>query len=703
MKNTSENILDKIAEESGFAAVVLDDQGREIGSSNNNSICSILYHSHEFAPKCAEFCGEALKRSEGAEDTIEYHCHVGLYCRAKALKHDEKSLVAIVGRAFTKADSYRQVTERAISGDLQQFPPDQLFENVLIAGSDNSLQSLTTNFESLSASEIAGTFALVSKAVESPPESADEDILGISEIAEAPLPPRAIESDEVLELGPRLDDRLSDLFPDEIMEWRSIFGSFLTLDYTQACELILAFLSKRYDLDTMLWLERQDQRLETVAGLGELFERRSVKIAISGDEPRLVAAGRDGSALELAESRQDLPPDVRRTISLFPVMIGDEVRSVLALGSAVSRDLAKRLTQFCRMVASRIEILRLRNEVARRDTLSEAVTKFNENLQKIDGVDFWLHLTQVSAELLRAERASLLLRTKSNELRPMASVGIRADLSGEEKLGERFAKRTLEKRKPLLVKDLSSINIALAPPDRRYRTDSFISYPIEIGERGIAILNLTDKADGAAFSEYDLEVLRAITPQISVAIDRTQLKEKAGEYAQLSVTDSLTGLLNRRYLETRLTEEISRSDRHSYPMSFMMLDVDEFKSYNDRFGHPAGDEALKLVGHIVKDTLRAADVAARYGGEEFAVLLPQTTSQEAEVIAERLRQKIEEAAFQNRQVTVSIGIASCNPSPSSSMRDLISAADKALYRAKQKGRNNVQNFGNFEEARENVH
>jgi ligand-binding sensor protein len=104
VKNTSENILDKIAEESGFAAVVLDDQGREIGSSNNNSICSILYHSHEFAPKCAEFCGEALKRSERAEDTIEYHCHVGLYCRAKALKHDEKSLVAIVGRAFTKAD-----------------------------------------------------------------------------------------------------------------------------------------------------------------------------------------------------------------------------------------------------------------------------------------------------------------------------------------------------------------------------------------------------------------------------------------------------------------------------------------------------------------------------------------------------------------------------------------------------------------------
>jgi len=712
VKNGSKNVVDQIAED-GLALVILDEAGREISESNNNSVCALLYHSEEFGPQCGEFCGQVLNRSDEAGKTIEYTCHAGLYCNARTLKKDGKRLVAIIGRAFTKADNYRRLTERAVNGDLQQFPPDQLFENILIASSNSGLRDLARKLEDLSPEQADPLFALapfsveeaVAAAVKEEPDPAEDDILGISDITatRVPPPPRAAEYDEILDLGPGLDDRLAALFPGEITEWRSLFGSFLNLDYTEACESILAFLGKRYELPTLLWLERRAEHLEAVTGLGELYERRSVKVAISGDEPRLVTAGREGVGLELAESRTDVPADARRTIMLFPVMVGDDVRCVLVVEGAVTPELSRHLAQFCRMVASRIEILRLRSEVARRDTLSEAVRKFNENLQKIDGADFWLHLTQVSAELLRAERASLLLKGKASELRPMASIGIRVDLSDEENLGDRVAQHTLRKRQPLLVKDLRSVNIKGAPPGRRYKTDSFISYPIEIGDRGIAILNLTDKADGAEFSEYDLEVLRAITPQIAVAIDRTQLKEQAGAYAQLSVTDPLTGLLNRRYLETRLTEEVSRSDRHSYPMSFMMLDVDEFKSYNDRFGHPAGDEALKLVGHIVKDTLRAADVAARYGGEEFAVLLPQTNAEEAEVIAERLRQKIEEAAFPNRQVTVSIGIASCNPSPQGSIRDLISAADKALYRAKQNGRNNVQSFGDFEETRENVH
>ncbi|MCV4697493.1 GGDEF domain-containing protein, partial [Escherichia coli] len=91
--------------------------------------------------------------------------------------------------------------------------------------------------------------------------------------------------------------------------------------------------------------------------------------------------------------------------------------------------------------------------------------------------------------------------------------------------------------------------------------------------------------------ETDLELLNAIAPQIAVAIDRTALKSKAGEFEQLSVTDPLTGLLNRRYLQNRLAEELNRSKRHRFPMTLMMIDVDRFKSYNDTFGHPAGDEA----------------------------------------------------------------------------------------------------------------
>ncbi|HEY0049423.1 MAG TPA: GGDEF domain-containing protein, partial [Pyrinomonadaceae bacterium] len=162
----------------------------------------------------------------------------------------------------------------------------------------------------------------------------------------------------------------------------------------------------------------------------------------------------------------------------------------------------------------------------------------------------------------------------------------------------------------------------------------------------------------------------------------------AGEFEQLSVTDDLTGLVNIRYLNERLTEEIKRSERHGFPMSFMMIDVDDFKSYNDSFGHPEGDRALKLVGALLKEGLRGADVAARYGGEEFSILLPQTNLKEASLIAERIRQKVEETEFPNRRVTISIGVSSCTPG--CTMQGLMSEADKALYKAKASGRNNVQ-------------
>ena len=121
---------------------------------------------------------------------------------------------------------------------------------------------------------------------------------------------------------------------------------------------------------------------------------------------------------------------------------------------------------------------------------------------------------------------------------------------------------------------------------------------------------MADKADGAPYDESDLALLNAIAPQVAVLIDRADLINKAGAFEQLSVTDALTGLLNRRYLEERLAEEIKRSNRYGYPMSFMMIDVDHFKSYNDTFGHAAGDKALIMVAQAFRETLRSADIAA---------------------------------------------------------------------------------------------
>jgi diguanylate cyclase (GGDEF)-like protein len=341
-----------------------------------------------------------------------------------------------------------------------------------------------------------------------------------------------------------------------------------------------------------------------------------------------------------------------------------------------------------------MEILRLREELSRRDWLRRIVDKFNEGLKKIDADDFWLNLTQISAELMRAERASLLFYDeKADHLQAKAVIGAANDLSGED-IGARVAKKVLENGVPLVVGEIDEIGVGAAPLEWKYQTDSFISYPIVLGERKIAVMNFTDRADRAAFGAFDLELLQAIAPQIAVAIDRAALKEKAGEFEQLSVTDELTGLVNIRYLKERLTEEIKRSERHGFPMSFMMIDVDEFKSYNDNFGHPEGDRALKMVGALLKEGLRGADVAARYGGEEFSILLPQTICEEAVTIAERIRRRVEKTVFPNRKVTVSIGIACCSPELNSSGK-LIRAADRALYAAKQAGRNNVQTFENL--------
>ncbi|TFG53692.1 MAG: sensor domain-containing diguanylate cyclase [Gemmatimonadales bacterium] len=155
-----------------------------------------------------------------------------------------------------------------------------------------------------------------------------------------------------------------------------------------------------------------------------------------------------------------------------------------------------------------------------------------------------------------------------------------------------------------------------------------------------------------------------------------------------STTDQLTGVLNRRALEHRLDEEITRARRSGTPLSVSLLDVDHFKAYNDSFGHQAGDTVLARVAELLEESGRTTDCVARYGGEEFAVILPNTRGEGGMVLAERFRRAIEAASWPGRGITVSIGLASW----SDGMADaeaLILAADQALYAAKDAGRNRV--------------
>jgi len=158
------------------------------------------------------------------------------------------------------------------------------------------------------------------------------------------------------------------------------------------------------------------------------------------------------------------------------------------------------------------------------------------------------------------------------------------------------------------------------------------------------------------------------------------------ELEALATTDSMTGLPNHRVFQERLRLEIARSEETGAPTCLLLVDVDRFKQYNDQFGHPAGDEALKIVARVLRENLRESDLAARYGGEEFAAVLSATSVEEAASIAERVRAACEATDFPHRPVTLSIGVAMAAGREAGS---LIEAADHALYAAKHAGRNQV--------------
>ncbi len=170
-----------------------------------------------------------------------------------------------------------------------------------------------------------------------------------------------------------------------------------------------------------------------------------------------------------------------------------------------------------------------------------------------------------------------------------------------------------------------------------------------------------------------------------------QLARQNERLAELAAVDELTGTKNRRRFREDLDLLYAQTQRLGTPLSLIMLDLDQFKEYNDTFGHPAGDEILKRLGSTLRSSLRSHDVVARYGGEEFVILLPATGGDEAMEVAERLRRSIASGAWPRRQVTASLGVATIGPGTTTATA-LVEHADCALYQSKQAGRNRVTHY-----------
>jgi diguanylate cyclase (GGDEF)-like protein len=218
---------------------------------------------------------------------------------------------------------------------------------------------------------------------------------------------------------------------------------------------------------------------------------------------------------------------------------------------------------------------------------------------------------------------------------------------------------------------------------------SMVSAPLISKRQLLGVLNL-HKYEFAAFSDSEIKLIQTVVSQAAIAIENAQLYEKT---KNLSNTDELTGLANRRYFQEILAREVAQARRYGTGFSVVLADIDHFKAYNDTHGHLRGDAVLRKVAAILLQNTRGIDLVARFGGEEFIVLLPKTTTEGGRAAADKLRQCVAAEVFSGAErsqpggrLTLSLGVAEY-PRDSKDIYELLDLADQALYRAKQSGRN----------------
>jgi diguanylate cyclase (GGDEF)-like protein/PAS domain S-box-containing protein len=304
-------------------------------------------------------------------------------------------------------------------------------------------------------------------------------------------------------------------------------------------------------------------------------------------------------------------------------------------------------------------------------------------------VDF---IIEKAIQILEAGKCSLmLLDPESQELLIRGAIGLDGDIvrGTRVKMGESIAGVVAQDGNPLLVRNIETEKEISRKNNPKYTSKSFMCVPLKVHNKLVGVINVADKKNGedAAFTPLDLRILCAIVRQATISIENASYYRKL---EHLSMTDSLTELFNHRYFIQALDNEIDRAKRYPKSLCLLMMDIDDFKSYNDTYGHLGGDRLLKDLSKILKQNLRSVDIVCRYAGDEFVAILPETDIPEAKMIADKIKRVIGDLKLFEREVTVSIGIAKY--SSNRDRRDLIMKADQALYQSKREGKNRVSCF-----------
>ncbi len=249
----------------------------------------------------------------------------------------------------------------------------------------------------------------------------------------------------------------------------------------------------------------------------------------------------------------------------------------------------------------------------------------------------------------------------------------------------------IDSNKPTVIADITKEAIFSVNPSLiEEGVKSIAGIPLHYAGKTVGILYLNDFIP-RGFTEKEISILNLMATQAALAIEKMRLLEKV---EQLAITDELTQIYNRRYFNNALSNELYRAQRYKHSTSLLIIDIDNFKNYNDLYGHVYGNFILALMADIFRRSVRATDIVARYGGEEFAIILPETNKDTAVIFAERIRKEVADSCRPEKNmqimcgVTISIGVATSSDDANSD-EDLVKRADEAMYQAKKKGKNRV--------------
>ncbi len=327
----------------------------------------------------------------------------------------------------------------------------------------------------------------------------------------------------------------------------------------------------------------------------------------------------------------------------------------------------------------------LENKIHELSTLYEISQKINFAGSTQDVLRIIL---EKACQGLKAQRGSILLFNEETG-RLSLSVVYGEFEDGAQRIeiepGEGVAGKVFESLEPVVLN--SGIEERFKPyePGIPWKVDNIMCLPLLVDKKGVGVMNVVNRTEGS-FTDSDLSLATTMASQIALTMEKSRLYE-------LSITDGLTRLFVHRYFQVALANEMKRARRYQKPVSLILFDIDHFKKFNDTYGHQMGDIVLSASASILKQSLRTFDIPARYGGEEFAVILPETDTPAAALVAERLRKAIEAHDYPGPdgtvlKVTISLGVATC-PTHATEKLDLIKHADEALYGSKEAGRNCV--------------